>query len=448
MPLTVLGETDVHNLLLSLTRDEVLELQKNLGDALREYSTGNQEAGCCSEYQPQRTAITRNNGLTTIFMPASTGSSIGLKILSVPDIPVEPFPTVEPEPSSSHRPSIPSILESRTSVDSTLSKLSSLSLPSTTDSSSVSDATTAATLTSPPGNLTLLDTAGKPTALLNARELTSFRTALASLILFNKRKHVHTITVFGAGLQAYWHIRLALILRGSEIKHVNIINRSFERATNLFREFYSAVNSKWRLDVKFSTFSPDFVEYERLLHEGVRKADAIFCCTPALEPLFPGELLTAGDGRRKGRYISAIGSVTPFMTELDPKVLLDAVEPHHHHRLPHHRHPTRGGAVIVDSLDSCMRDAGEIVQAKLNAKQLVEIGELMMLKAERVKERGREYGEGDGEIGKDDKALLEWIRKGNVIYKSVGLGLMDLVVGGDLVALATDRGVGTRIEDF
>lgn len=38
--------------------------------------------------------------------------------------------------------------------------------------------------------------------------------------------------------------------------------------------------------------------------------------------------------------------------------------------------------------------------------------------------------------------------RGNVIYKSVGFGLMDLVVGGELVQLAERKGVGVRIEDF
>ena len=50
--------------------------------------------------------------------------------------------------------------------------------------------------------------------------------------------------------------------------------------------------------------------------------------------------------------------------------------------------------------------------------------------------------------GPGEKGLLEWLTKGNVVYKSVGLGLMDLTVGGDLVRLARERGVGTTIEDF
>ena len=43
---------------------------------------------------------------------------------------------------------------------------------------------------------------------------------------------------------------------------------------------------------------------------------------------------------------------------------------------------------------------------------------------------------------------MEWLRRGNVIYKSVGMGLMDVVVGSDLVRLADERGIGTSIPNF
>ena len=79
------------------------------------------------------------------------------------------------------------------------------------------------------GTVTMMDTHGNPIGILNAEELTAFRTALASTILFQKREHVHTITVFGAGRQAFWHIRLALLFKPDQIKHVNIINRSLDR---------------------------------------------------------------------------------------------------------------------------------------------------------------------------------------------------------------------------
>ena len=44
--------------------------------------------------------------------------------------------------------------------------------------------------------------------------------------------------------------------------------------------------------------------------------------------------------------------------------------------------------------------------------------------------------------------MSRWLCTGNVIYKSVGMGLMDLVVGGDLVKLAKEKGVGIVVDGF
>lgn len=49
---------------------------------------------------------------------------------------------------------------------------------------------------------------------------------------------------------------------------------------------------------------------------------------------------------------------------------------------------------------------------------------------------------------KKDNELVQWLRDGNVIYKSVGLGLLDLVVGSVLMQVANDKGIGTKIEGF
>ncbi|KAK5238997.1 hypothetical protein LTR40_014988, partial [Exophiala xenobiotica] len=82
-------------------------------------------------------------------------------------------------------------------------------------------------------------------------------------MMFQKRHTVHTVTVFGAGKQAYWHIRLALLFKGDEIRHVNIINRSFERSIKLMKAFQLEQNTHgaWRKDIKFSCMSPEFGEY-------------------------------------------------------------------------------------------------------------------------------------------------------------------------------------------
>lgn len=335
-------------------------------------------------------------------------------------------------------------------------------------------------------------------------------------MLFKKRANVHDVVVFGAGRQAYWHIRLALLLRGDDIHHLNIINRDFERVHQLLERLYNpheAPPSNFNPDPsyvptyrkaagegakegqqdlhhylprpKIQILTPGHGEYPRLLHATLRSSSCIFLCTQSPTPLFPAAILTNPEGRKKGRYIAAIGSLSPHSTELHSDIIKQNVAPEHGHR-HFHKHAQQGGAIVVDSVDRCLKEAGEIVQAGLGPEQVVEIGELVMLKrdAERrrrecmagkgIEAEGLDVGGvelGECEMNKNEKkkaskggskekekhresedkahkSLIEWLVKGNVIYKSVGLGLTDVVVGGDLVRIADERNIGTRIENF
>lgn len=66
---------------------------------------------------------------------------------------------------------------------------------------------------------------------------------LASTMLFEKRQSVHDVTIFGAGKQAYWHARLALLLRGEEIHHMSFgtsVPSASEFSTQqLFSDYYT-----------------------------------------------------------------------------------------------------------------------------------------------------------------------------------------------------------------
>ncbi|RMZ77837.1 hypothetical protein DV737_g4170, partial [Chaetothyriales sp. CBS 132003] len=422
MPLTVLTDDDVKKLLLALTKDEVYELQGSLAEALHSYSSGDPTSPCCSSFQPLRTVI-KKDGVTTLFMPASTGDTVGMKIVSVET----PEASKKASVSSASGVSSPSLSSGISGL--TLTPASTFSATdSNSDTSFVPPPSVASRQsTVPKGIVTILDQIGNPIGIINAEELTAFRTALAATIMLLKRQNVHTVTVFGAGKQAFWHIRLALLFKGDEIRHINIINRSFERTLSLMKAFQidNDARPQWRKDIKFSALSPDFGEYGRLLKDEVRKADVIFCCTPSTEPLFPSEFLTSREGQKKGRYISAIGSYTPHMIELHPDIFKQAVVSNHHRH--HHKHAITSGVIIVDTIEGCLKEAGEIIQAQLKAENLVEIGELMMIK----KSVHHEIEVG----GEGEKGLVDWLVKGNVLYKSVGLGLMDLAVGGDLVIL-------------
>ncbi|KAH7092997.1 hypothetical protein FB567DRAFT_557070 [Paraphoma chrysanthemicola] len=483
MPLTILTDDDVRNLLLQLNKQDILDLQQSLADALHYYSTATEDDtsnGCSSNYQPLRTSLKRGDGQTTLLMPASSNDGIGIKIVTLA------APSAKSTSDSS---------EDRGSISSSLSNLS-MSNSSSTTAFEQPQSLSSAQSTTPKGSLTLFDKTGTPRALLNAEEITAFRTALASTMLFKKRQNVHDVVVFGAGKQAYWHIRLALLLRGPDIHHLNIINRDFGRVHSLLSRLYNPhqEHHEWDADSadvpqyrssadqdlahpKIQILTPNHGEYDRLLKSTIRASSVIFCTTPSTTPLFPASFLTNAEGRKKGRYLAAIGSYKPHMVEIHPDILRQNVAPEHGHR-HFHKHASQGGAVVVDSVEACLKEAGEVIQAGLGPNEVVEIGELIMLKkdaerrrvecharksdegldeggvelgeCEKVKKKRRgssKHADDEGE-DKAHKSLVEWLQRGNVIYKSVGLGLMDVVVGMDLVRMADEKGIGTKIENF
>ena len=415
----------------------------------------------------------------------ASNDGIGVKIVTLAD-------------SDDHRKSSAAGSATPSLANLSLSQRSSQSTNSSSTAFTPSPSLASGQSTTPKGSLTLFDRNGNPRALLNAEEITAFRTALASTMFFKKRQNVHDVVVFGGGKQAYWHIRLALLLRGEDIHHLNIINRSFDRVHHLLERLYKPYSepSEWDTSKdhevtgrkgteefssdlprpKIQILTPSHAEYDRLLKSTIRASSVIFFTTPSLTPLFPAPFLTNPEGRKKGRYLAAIGSYKPDMIEIHPDILRQNVAPEHGHR-HFHKHALQGGAVVVDSVEACLKEAGEVIQAGLKADEVVEIGELVMLKRDAQRRRQdclnnrSEEGldEGGVELGECEKAkkkrrgskekdvegedkahksLLEWLQKGNVIYKSVGLGLMDVVVGGDLVRLADEKGIGVRVNDF
>lgn len=516
-PFTVLTDADVSQVLHSLTREDVLNLHRALADALHAYSTGTDtdDSGCVASNQPSRIQSTGKNGLTTLFMPATSDDGIGVKIVTLAAAASEP-----PSPSRGHDSlssrSLTNLSSSQASSPSrsrSTSQASSPVLERTVPYFSPNHGSPSVAATSLKGSITLLSSSGEPRALLNATTFTAFRTALTSMLLFKLRSLVHTMTVFGAGAQAYWHIHLALLLRGPEIHYLRVVNRSFARAQQLLmsigntrNEAVASVFTSGKL--RPSILTPEYGEYARLLKEYVRAADVLICTTPSTEPLFPGAYLTHTGGRRKGRYIVAIGSYKPHMIELDPDILRQAVAGPaaartHAHRGGLHvqqKLASEGGAVVVDSIEGAMKEAGEVIQAGLDGSGVVELGELVMLRRVALteqeqrdegmqhrigilgdKELERVHGsDGHGSIGglfkkshsrsrsrqrtksterthvegvvsttrPNDGGLMNWLERGNLIYKSVGMGLMDVVVGMCIVKLADARGIGTNIASF
>lgn len=228
------------------------------------------------------------------------------------------------------------------------------------------------------GSLSLHGPEGELGAILPTYPLTPFITALSSVCLLSKRSRpIQTLVVFGAGQQAYYHVRLALKIHGHAIKKVHVVNHRFsDTAANFLRSF-STISRDIKLEegwdgAEFGMLTPAFHDYHRLLIEQVLEADVIYLCTPSQQPLFPGDILTSHEGRRKGRFVIAVGSTSPHQREIPAELVAQAVKVHDKPHRHFHKHADEGGVIIVDSLESGIKHAGEIVYGDVKPSQLVE----------------------------------------------------------------------------
>ncbi|KAI8156747.1 hypothetical protein K4K49_007613 [Colletotrichum sp. SAR 10_70] len=378
MAFTVLSDEDVKQLFQNFGPDDVAHMSDVLTDAFLSYSVG-QEA----QYQPHRAAVVRPDGTTGLFMPATMEGGMSVKVVGLPP----------PHAAASGLRCV----------------------------------------------LTVCDGTGRAVGVINAEELTAFRTSLGSILLYRYRQATEKIVVFGAGKQALWHLRLALVLRGGDVKSVTIVNRSGGRARELIerlRQMGAASGVGDCAGVEFSVIeaAPGTTPADESgLRAAVEESDVIFCTTPSNERLFPAEWLTSERATAKTRYIAAIGSYKLNMKEIDPDFLRAVIDTPLGAYAPS-QGVKKDGVIFVDSREACFLEAGELVEAKIPAEKIVEVGEFT--------DRLRKAGDDEA------KGLKEWLANGLVVYKSVGIGIMDLSLGKVILELAGKHKVGTTLAKF
>jgi ornithine cyclodeaminase len=260
------------------------------------------------------------------------------------------------------------------------------------------------------GVINLFSPDGRLQGLLAAAEITAFRTALASMTLFVRSHDIkkENILVFGSGRQAEWHARLALLLYPEQIRRVVFVNRSRARLNEMERDVFGDLRVR-NPGVNITTISKeDTPHYDETLLRELQFSDVIFSCTPSLQPNFSFSALQSVP---KQRFISLIGSYKPPMHEIDTETLLSG-----------------GGRIYVDSKSACLEESGELITAGVQGDQLTEMGDLLA-----------SIGPGEG---------VEIPTGANVIYKCVGMGLMDLVVGKKVLDVGAELGLGTQVDGF
>ena len=184
---------------------------------------------------------------------------------------------------------------------------------------------------------------GKPLAILDAENLTAIRTGaasgLATQILSNQ--DASTVAIFGAGIQAKFQLKAINEVR--KIKEVFVFEKNKEKAKNLMNKMEN------ELDVKIQI--TDDQKY-------VKESQIICTATTSAFPVFDDKFIS------EGTHINAIGSYQPTKREIPSETVKRA-------------------KVFVDSKDSCLKEAGELIiplneVTMTKEKEISDIGELLL----------------------------------------------------------------------
>ena len=175
---------------------------------------------------------------------------------------------------------------------------------------------------------------GEVLAVMDGSVLTAIRTSAASVLsaeIALQRKKIETLGVIGAGMEARYHLKIAL------------------KYFSVSRVLINARKSHYQLAKEFGA---EAVELEKLLKE----SNVIFATTSSDKPVVIGKYLS------EDFHVSSIGAHTPTAREIDD----DAVK--------------KAKTYLVDSMEAVSRETGDYIQPKekgILPKEVYEIGEVI-----------------------------------------------------------------------
>lgn len=209
---------------------------------------------------------------------------------------------------------------------------------------------------------------------------------------------------FGAGAQIATHITL-LRYYPESLNRCIIYNRSLnvrvEKLAESLRRDFPSVTFICRQTPDDIHGVGDDVDS---LQSDLESADIICTATSSTKALFPSSFV------RSGTHLNLVGSYTLQMMEVETSLI------------------HRAGLLMVDSRSACMLEAGELVAAGLRPEDMREIGELVGT---------------DSEVPPPDTSGDRV-----TIFKSVGLGIQDVVIAKFVVDLAERKGIGCNLNSY
>jgi thiomorpholine-carboxylate dehydrogenase len=209
---------------------------------------------------------------------------------------------------------------------------------------------------------------GEPLATMDGRVITEMRTAAVSAVAIGHLASpaAKVLAILGSGVQARSHVRALAGIRS--FTDVRVWSRSQDHAQQFASEIGARVTTA---------------------EQAVSGADVVLALTSSPQPILQGKWLSPQ------AMVCAIGAATPDRRELDQE--------------------TMRGAVVVESREAALKEAGDIVLAQ--AQVTAEIGELL---------NGAPFDRGERPV----------------VFKSVGIAVEDIAAAKlvfDKYSARTDR---------
>lgn len=249
-------------------------------------------------------------------------------------------------------------------------------------------------LPSTPAQVLLIDpTTGIVSAILDGTYITALRTGAASGAAFDKLAKVdcRTGALIGTGTQAAMQLEAMIVSKSPRL--VKVYGRNKDR----LNAFVNNMNNKYK-DLGVDIIAAQSAD------EAVKDADILITATTSDKPLFDVKSC------KPGLTISAVGSFTKQMQELDTLVLKKASK------------------IYFDDKEAMLEEAGEVIKA-LESKEIDEkklTGSLGEALSDKIVAR-----ENDEEI---------------IVFKSVGLGTQDLITAKKVYDNAVLKKIGKYID--
>lgn len=244
-----------------------------------------------------------------------------------------------------------------------------------------------------PSTVLLVDTEnGFVKALMNGTVLTQIRTGAASGAATDllARPDSKTGALFGAGGQAEFQLEAMITAR--PLEEVRVFDPRIENC----RAFIARIKDR-------KPFSGVRLVVAETSDDAVRGADIITTATTARKPVF------SADSVKPGAHVNGVGSYTPEMQELDPKIL------------------NRAGKIYMDSIDAVLAESADFInplKEKTFSREKI-TGELGELAA--GKKPGRKSPEGI------------------TLFKTVGIAVQDVVAAEEIFKRAIKHNAGKGI---